>query len=151
MERATAWGQKPDFEKKFADLEAVTQIDPNHVVAWNRKAWLRATCPDAKHRNGQQAVEYATKACELTAGRSAREGLARPRVEYATKACELTAWKKPGYLDTLSAAYAEAGDFAKAVEWQQKGMDLAPADQKADYESRLKLYRDNKPFRQTAK
>ncbi len=127
MERATAWGQKPDFEKKFADLEAVTQIDPNHVVAWNRKAWLRATCPDAKHRNGQQAVEYATKACELTA------------------------WKKPGYLDTLSAAYAEAGDFAKAVEWQQKGMDLAPADQKADYESRLKLYRDNKPFRQTAK
>lgn len=72
----------------------------------NGLASLRATCPDEKHRNGQQAVEYATKACELTA------------------------WKNGGWIDSLAAAYAEAGDFDKAVEWQQKGMDLAPPTRK---------------------
>ena len=127
MERAGVWGRKPDFEKQFADYEAVTRIDPKYAKAWNGKAWLRATCPDEKHRNGQLAVEYATKACELRA------------------------WQDANQLDTLAATYAEAGDFAKAVEWEQKAIDLAPAGKKADYESRLKLYRDNKPFRQTAK
>ena len=124
MNRAAAWGGKGDFEKKFADYEAALVIDDKHAEAWNGKAWLRATCQDEKYRNGQQAVEYATKACELTA------------------------WKDFGYLDTLAAAYAEAGNFDKAVEWQKKGMDLAPADQKADYESRLKLYQEKKPYRE---
>ena len=32
-------------------------------------------------------------------------------VDYAKKACELTDWKKPDYLATLSAAFAESGDF----------------------------------------
>jgi hypothetical protein len=50
----------------------------------------------------------------------------------------------PEYDERRYAAYAEAGDFDKAVEWQKKGMDLAPADEKADYETRLKLYQDKK-------
>ena len=148
--RGKAWSDKKDYDKAIADFdEALKHKDPNakvgalydsditggdstamvnsRALTFNGIAWLRATCPDAKYRNGQQAVEYATKACELTA------------------------WKEANNIDSLAAAYAEAGDFDKAVEWQQKGMNLAPADQKADYESRLKLYRDNKPFRQTAK
>jgi hypothetical protein len=44
----------------------------------------------------------------------------------------------------------EAGDFDKAVEWQQKAIDLATADQKADFETRLKLYQDKKPYHQPA-
>ena len=96
------------------------------AVTCNYLAWLRATCPDEKCRNGQQAVEYATKACEMAQ------------------------WKDEEYLDTLAAASAEAGDFDKAVEWQKKGMDLAPTSKKADFESRLKLYQEKKPYRQPA-
>ena len=125
--RRSAWEKKGDWEKVIADYEATLKEGSPTADICNGLAWLRATCPDAKHRNGQQAVEYATKACELTA------------------------WRLAGTIDTLAAAYAEAGDFDKAVEWQQKGMNLAPADQKADYETRLKLYQEKKPYRQPAK
>ena len=125
--RGWAWGNKKNYDKAIADYEEAIWLDPKFLYPLNGLAWLRATCPNEKHRNGQQAVEYATKACELTA------------------------WKREDYLDTLAAAYAEAGDFDKAVEWQKKGMNLAPADQKADYESRLKLYRNHQPFRDTTK
>ena len=125
--RGNAWRKKGDYGNAIADYEEAIRIDPRFKNPHNGLAWLRATCPDEKHRNGQQAVEYATKLCEMTA------------------------WKVANSLDTLAAAYAEAGDFAKAAEWEQKGIDLAPVDKKADYVTRLKLYGDHKPYRDTAK
>lgn len=122
--RGSYWWNKGNFDKAIADYEAAIRLDPKYLPPFFAFARLRATCPDAKHRNGQQAVEYATKACELTA------------------------WKDSRSLDTLAAAYAEAGDFDKAVEWQKKGMDLAPAVWKADFETRLKLYQEKKPYRE---
>ena len=122
--RRLAWEKKGDWEKLIADYEAALKEGSPTAATCNSLAWLRATCPVAKHRNGQQAVEYATKACELTA------------------------WKEANNLDSLAAAYAEARDFDKAVEWQKKGMGLAPADQKADFATRLKLYQDKKPYRE---
>ena len=68
----------------------------------------------------------------------------------ATRGCELAEWKDANMLDTLAAAYAEAGDFDKAVEWQEKADKLFtdPKDQKKG-EDRLKLYKDKKPYRDT--
>src|SRR5262249_19208480 len=60
-------------------------------------AWLWATGPDGV-RDGKRAVEAATRACELTD------------------------WKENEFLDTLAAAYAEVGDFDKAVEYQKKAV-----------------------------
>ena len=124
INRRVVWEKKGEWDKVIAEYEATLKEGSPTAATCNELAWLRATCRDEKFRNGRQAVEYATKACELTA------------------------WKEAINLDTLAAAYAEAGDFDKAVEWQQKGMDLAPADEKADYESRLKLYQEKKPYRQ---
>jgi len=62
--------------------------------------------------------------------------------------CELTDWNDADYLDTLAAAYAESGQFDKAVESQEKAIELAPDDEKADFETRLKLYQEGKPYRE---
>ena len=95
----------------------------------NNLAWLQATSPRAELRDGAKAIDNATKACELTE------------------------WKKAIYVDTLAAAYAEAGDFDSAVKWQKKAVDLLPedvsAESRVDYESRLKLYKSGKPYRES--
>jgi serine/threonine-protein kinase len=69
--------------------------------------------------------------------------------ECAKRACELTDWKEPGFLDTLAAAYAECGRFKSAIHWQKKALKLAPEEQKADYDSRLELYRSRRAYRVT--
>jgi tetratricopeptide (TPR) repeat protein len=99
------------------------------ALAMNCAAWICATCPDDKVRNGKEAVEYATKACELTE------------------------WKDASWVDTLAAAYAELGDFKAAVEWQEKAIGLGrqrsvSAGILADFESRLKLYQEGRPYHQ---
>ena len=73
-------------------------------------------------------------------------------------ACELTNWNNPGTLDTLAAAYAEAGDFENAVKWQgtavaifEGGSGQVPEDQVADFRGRLELYENGKPYREDPK
>jgi hypothetical protein len=57
------------------------------------------------------------------------------------------------YLDTLAAAYAEAGRFEEAVRWQEKALaDPALAKQVSREEyarcrQRLDLYKQRKPYR----
>ena len=53
-------------------------------------------------------------------------------------------------LDTLAAAFAELGDFASAVKWQSKAIELLADDKtKDDYRTRLKLYERKKPYHET--
>jgi tetratricopeptide (TPR) repeat protein len=115
---------RKEYEKAVVDFGEAIRLDPTDPVAYNSRAVLRATCPEEKYRDGKKAIEDAKKACELTE------------------------WKDPEALDTLAAANAEAGDFAKAIEWQRKAIELADEDDKADLQARLALYQDNKPFRQ---
>ena len=106
------------------DWKEAIRIDPRNSVALNEQAWLWATCPDAKYRDGKRAVESATRACELSE------------------------WKDENHLGTLAAAQAEIGDFSKAVEFQEKADKLSTdPERKKKGEERLKLYRDKKPYR----
>ena len=94
------------------------------VAALDGLAWLYATYPDEKFRNGTKAVEYA--------GRS----------------CKLTGWTDFKLLDTLAAAYAELGEFDVAVQWEVTALDLAPEDAKKDIGARLQLFRTKKQYRE---
>ena len=51
------------------------------------------------------------------------------------------------FLDTLAAACAEAGDFEGAINWQRKAIELATAaEDRRDFQRRLKLYEHGKPY-----
>ncbi|HEX4120922.1 MAG TPA: tetratricopeptide repeat protein [Verrucomicrobiae bacterium] len=90
----------------------------------NGIAWAFATTADPNLRDGTNAVTFAEKSV-----------IASNR-------------KNASYLDTLAAAYAETGQFAKAISIQQESIALPHSeDEKKDLASRLKLYESNCPFR----
>ena len=67
-------GQKIDAEGQFAEaengLEAAIKLDSTEYTL-NALAWLKATCPEEKYRDGKIAVELAKKAIEK-AGKASR-------------------------------------------------------------------------------
>jgi hypothetical protein len=108
---------------KVYECEAIIGMDPKNADAYNRRAWLLATYPDAIVRDGKKAVADATKACTLTN------------------------WQNSAYLETLAAAHAEAGDFKKAIETQEKAQQGRSPNDKAKRDVRLDLYKKGQPYR----
>jgi hypothetical protein len=71
-------------------------------------------------------------------------------VRLAQKALAEKERKDANSLDTLAAAYAEAGDFAKAVDVEKEALALVETeDEKKDFSARQKLYESNTPYRDT--
>jgi hypothetical protein len=89
----------------------------------NNYAWTLATSPDPDHRNGSFAVILADRAASLT-GRQNDENL-----------------------NTLAAAYAENGQFEKALFTENEVLGLVRDDKaKAESESYLKLFQSHSPY-----
>ena len=128
--RGSSYYGKEDYDKALADYTMAIELDPKSGSVHNSLAWLLATCPSDAQRNGVRAVELATKAVELA--KAAGESFLNE-------------------LDTLAAAHAEAGHFDEAVKLQQQAVALAPNDNKADFESRLKLFQAGQPYRKLPK
>jgi Flp pilus assembly protein TadD len=114
------------FASALAQFGEALRLNPSYSEAYNNCALIMAACPDSKYRNGAKAVEYATRACELSR------------------------WKSARFLNTFAAAHAEIGDFEQALAWQTRAMALL-ADQKmvSSYRSRLELYEAKRPYRET--
>jgi len=126
--RGFQYSRNGQFNDAQKDYYKAIQLNPTNASAWNNLGWLRATCPFASMRNGKEAVEAATKACVFSN------------------------WKNGQRIDTLAAAFAEAGDFQQAIKYQRQALGLNGANEKErkEMESRLELYEEQKPFHETS-
>ncbi len=126
LDKGRTYRRMRDYSHAEACLLEALNCDPNEPYAYNGLAWLWATCPVQGFRHGPKAVEYATKANNLTSS------------------------KDPYVLDTLAAAYAEVGQYDEAVQWLKKALQnpelLEPDDLEKDKKA-LTLYQAHKPFR----
>ena len=100
---------------------------PHHSVLINDLAWTLATCPEAAIRDGNAAVDLAEKVNQATEG------------------------KNVPVLDTLAAAYAEAGRFDDATGMLDKAIQLAKQARAHELVEKLgrrrELYAARQPYR----
>ena len=111
-----------------AQYRRVLEMKPDWRMAANTLAWVLATDMDQDVRNGDAAVNWAQAAVQ---GKHRND---------------------PQYLDTLAAAYAETGQFDRAVRIIRQALSVAEdSGDKGLRESiagRLRLYQSGKPFRE---
>ena len=110
----------------IAHYREALRLQPAFIPALNNLAWLLAAHSDAQFRNGTEAVQLATRACDLTR------------------------YESPAPLATLGAAYAEAGQFQEAVAYVERAQELAKGSQgplAARMAAMLEAFRAGQPYR----
>jgi tetratricopeptide (TPR) repeat protein len=112
----------------IAHYTEALRLKPDHNVALNNLAWIRAADAQAEFRDGPEAVRLAQRACELTR------------------------YQAPAPLETLAAAYAEAGRFDDALAIAERARQLALAAAQPELAERpmkmLKLFTGRQPYRE---
>lgn len=125
---ATSYYSRGRTDKALKHWTEALKLQPERINVLNALAWVKATSPDDKYLDTQQALELARRACELA--------------EY----------KKPELLDTLAAALAANGKFTEAVETAQKAIKLAASEENKpllqELQQHLKLYKTGMPYRE---
>ena len=109
------------------EYEKALQSEPDSAIALNNIAWIRSTSSDDGLRNAALAVQLAEKANRVSKQ------------------------ENPFFVRTLAAAYAEAGEFDKAIEAAQTAAGLAHAQGEhglaRNIEREIGLYQRHEPFR----
>jgi tetratricopeptide (TPR) repeat protein len=128
---AIALDEKGQSAEAIKHYEKALEISPRSVSALNNLAWLLAAGSDASLRNGPRAIQFAQQADQLSGGNNAV------------------------VLRTLAAAYAEAGQFGKAIESAQAAMQLGRSQGDDSLVTELQqetaLYELGLPYREMAK
>jgi len=124
--RGTAWFYKGDYDRAIADCTKALELNPGYADACHQLALILATCPDRRYRNATQAIGLAQRAVELS--------------------------PEANFLDTLAAAYAEAGRFGDAITTQKRAITLlrkqGKTNELSEYVGRLGSYKARKPLRE---
>ena len=123
---ADVLGDLGDKEGAVEHLRRAVELAPESAELANYLAWVLATAPEAHLREGDEAVRLAERACRLTGHLDAN------------------------FLDTLAAAYAQAGRFTDAVRTSKRAVALAGGDSEVvgEFRSRLSLYENGQPYRE---
>src|SRR5438045_4943642 len=121
-------GQSVEAVKHY---EKALQISPQSVSALNNLAWLLATGSNASLRNGARAIQLARQADQLSGGTNAL------------------------VLSSLAGAYAEAGQFGKAIESARTAMQLSRSQGDdslvSELQQQIALYELGLPYREPPK
>ena len=119
--RGNAYCLQKKYGKALKDYEKAISLDKDDPYPLSTLAWLLATCPEAKFRNGRRAVQLGERANDLS---------------------------DDEYLADLAAAYAEVGDFKNAVKTQKRAIKKCQEpEEKPKLEKRLKLFESERPHR----
>ena len=127
--RGHAYQKTKEYGKALKDYNLAITANPKNPLGYNNLAWLLASCPDAKFRDGEKAFEAIKKAREIDPYDS-------------------------NFLGTAAAVYAECGDFDQAVKFQElaiKGENQSNAegdDALKKKKERLELYKKKMPCRE---
>ncbi|MHC4395602.1 MAG: fused MFS/spermidine synthase [Planctomycetota bacterium] len=123
---AVVFLQQANLEEAVTSFNETVRAKPDWAEPINNLAWLVATRKQAEFYNPQRAVRLAQKACELTN------------------------YKKAGFLDTLSVAYAAAGKFDEAVTTAEKALEIALSSEQTklaeEIRKHLSLYKAGEPY-----
>jgi Tfp pilus assembly protein PilF len=126
--RATINARLGKYSEALKEFDYLVSLHPRNVTlarVLSDRAWFRATCPNVSFRNGKQAVKDARAACSIME------------------------WKDEHMIDTLAAAYAEAGDFNSAVQYAAQALavkGISPDNAKL-FQQHLALFQQHKPIR----
>ena len=125
---AVALGERGQYDEALQHFRRAVELTPDSAEARNDLAWLLATCPATALRNGGEAIVHARRAIRLSGD-------------------------VPSMLDTLAAAYAEAGRFPEALAAARQALDVAARQNDQALagvlRARIALYQAGKPFHQT--
>jgi tetratricopeptide (TPR) repeat protein len=115
------------FGEAVAVCRKALEIAPENPSVRNMLARMLATCPEASVRDGAKAVD------------AARRLFQGPRS------------RNPIFLETLAAAYAEAGQFPQAVATATEAVARSSGQTMLalKIQSQLDLYRAGRPYRET--
>ena len=118
--------KRGDYGEAIHTLRRGLHASPKDAGLASELAWLLATCPESTYRNGFEATQIAENINKRFNNQRADP------------------------LDTLAAAYAEAGCFDDAVNAARKAMELAAAQRNAEFAaqigSRLAMYERREPY-----
>jgi len=128
---AIALEEKGEPVEALQHYEKALELAPRSIPTLTNLAWLLATSQDASLRNGPKAIDLAGRADQLVGGNNTL------------------------VLRTLAAAYAENGEFAKAIRTARSAMQLARMHREdsltTDLDQQIALYQLGMPYRETAK
>jgi tetratricopeptide (TPR) repeat protein len=127
LELGRTFAQARRYGEAIQTFRRGLEVEPRQMIMGNEMAWLMATVPDATLRNAPQAIQIGERLAELTSR------------------------KEPKPLDTLAAAYADAGRFDEAVATARDALTLAGAQNQSNLVQaisiRLKNYENHQPYR----
>jgi tetratricopeptide (TPR) repeat protein len=107
------------YGEAIEGYERAINLDPKGGGTYNNLAWLLTTAKDPEYRDCRKAISYARKALKIG--------------------------KTGSWMDTLAAAYAECGEFEKAVSTEKEAYRLSspPND---NFLKRIEVYKNGKTY-----